>query len=472
MSTFLSGSRSTVIAAIGSPQLVPPHYGYDATMDSSSRKLWEFYVHNWCPGRSTLKDTNLWRKDVAPMHRLKGVRAAVQSLAGLYVYDYQPLDKIRRMVNARYAEAEARVRYLIQDPLTVHSSERANELITISMLLSMQDIVLPEGRRKRTDSNKALVEARWKRGFELCEYFLPQTNSRLCCHDKTNIQLSSLRNSQLVIVGRGLILVQLMSELPLPVEFDTVREAARFRWLLGGTKKDMYQIHGGCGFSKKLLHVFSEITYCAARLQLTQGLAFVPERVKYLFKDLEDMHQWSPEFEDWDRVAFRVAKRTRAGKYEVADSAEMTYAAAEAWRLAAILYLQTRVLRLPRNHPEVVEKLHHLAACITIMPTSGTLFTAQAPLFPVFLLGLLSVEPDDKNVSEEWFNNVLRTPVRSSVPPLFATLRRIWSWIDNKIPCPTDPTIVEQVPIHKRDAWWETMVQLVREGELEILCLT
>ena len=472
MSRFVSGSTSTVTAAIGSPQLVPPHYGYDATMDSPSRKLWEFYVHNWCPGRSLLKGTNLWRRDVAPMHRLKGVRAAVQSLAGLYVYDYQPLDKIRRLVNARYGEAEARVRDLIHDPLTAHSTERANELITISILLSMHDIVLPEGRRKRTDLNKAPVEARWKIGFELCEYLLQQTDSRLCFHDKTNIQLSSLRNSQLVMVGRGLILVQLMSKLPLHAEFDTVREAARFCWLLGGTKKDMHQIHGGCGFSKKLLHVFSEITYCAARLQLPQGLGYVPEKVKYLFKDLEEMHQWSPEFEDWDRVASRVAKRARAGKYEVADSAEMTYVTAEAWRLAAILYLQTRVLRLPRNHPEVIETLHHLAARITIMPTSGTLFTAQAPLFPVFLLAILSVEPDDKNVSEEWFDNVLRTPVRSSVPPLFASLRRIWSWIDNRIPCPTDPTIVEQVPIHKRDAWWEKMVQLVQEGELETLCLT
>jgi hypothetical protein len=47
------------------------------------------------------------------------------------------------------------------------------------------------------------------------------------------------------------------------------------------------------------------------------------------------------------------------------------------------------------------------------MPTSGSQFTAQAPLFPVFLLGILATIPEHKAVSSNWFDEVLQTPVRS-----------------------------------------------------------
>ena len=47
------------------------------------------------------------------------------------------------------------------------------------------------------------------------------------------------------------------------------------------------------------------------------------------------------------------------------------------------------------------------------MPTSGMQFTAQAPLFPVFLLGVLATLPEHKAVSSTWFNEVLQAPVRS-----------------------------------------------------------
>lgn len=69
--------------------------------------------------------------------------------------------------------------------------------------------------------------------------------------------------------------------------------------------------------------------------------------------------------------------------------------------------------RLPRNHPDVLANLTDLAKCIHIMPTSGSHFTAQAPLLPVFFLGMLATQFDHKKVSRDWFEEVVRTPVRS-----------------------------------------------------------
>lgn len=77
------------------------------------------------------------------MHKSDGVRAAIQSLAGIYIYDYQPIDSIRRRVNERFSEAESRFSRLLNDPSTVRSEARANELITMAVILSMQDVSWP-----------------------------------------------------------------------------------------------------------------------------------------------------------------------------------------------------------------------------------------------------------------------------------------------------------------------------------------
>jgi hypothetical protein len=73
----------------------------------------------------------------------------------------------------------------------------------------------------------------------------------------------------------------------------------------------------------------------------------------------------------------------------------------------------TIILRLPRNNPDVLANLTYLAKCINIMPTSGYNFTAQAPLFPVFLLGMLATVPEHVDVAQTWFESVTSTPVRS-----------------------------------------------------------
>lgn len=72
------------------------------------------------------------------MEGSEGVLCAIQSLAGIYVYDYQPMEEISRRINHRFALAEARLSHLLsRADLTV---EEASELITILSILSMQDV--------------------------------------------------------------------------------------------------------------------------------------------------------------------------------------------------------------------------------------------------------------------------------------------------------------------------------------------
>ncbi|ODA82236.1 hypothetical protein RJ55_00743 [Drechmeria coniospora] len=478
----LPEAKPNQMVTIGAPQKVPELFGLDAKMDAVDRRFWMFYIRNWCPGRSVLEETNLWLKDFAAMHKSDGVRAAVQSLAGIYIYDYQPTDTVRTRVNERFHEAESRLTCLLEDPMTGRDEAQANELITIAAILSMQDIVLTE-RRLRKPHNP-----RWLLGFKQGEAFLHATDKGLRFWNRSNAQISSLRVSQSIIVGRAVILAQPMMMLPPPHEFNPEQEVSRFGWLLYGTEQDMYQIHGGCGFSKKLLHIISQITYCAARLQQDPENIIVPMTTQYLLDELLQMRQGTYEVNHWDNSelpeSFMLWGSAKAGPtvlewvrsapddYELESSVEMTYVTAEAWRLTVIIYLKCRVLRLPRNHPDVVENLSDLAKCIRIMPTSGYIFTAQAPLFPVFLLGMLATKWEHKQVSKTWFDEVISTPVRSSVPPLYEVLGRIWQWIDTEIDQPPLPTSVDAQPIGKRHAWWEQLVENVNNREDEVLCLT
>ncbi|KAF5979012.1 hypothetical protein FCOIX_5556 [Fusarium coicis] len=459
----------------GDPKMLPPQFGFQAKMDHIDRRLFEFlFAHhpvdlkNWCPGRSVLSDTNLWLKDLAPMHKNEGILHAIQSLAGVYIYDYIPDERIRQRINQRYTMADQYFSTLLNAPES-RETGKGQEVITMAVLLSMQDIVLTERRLKKP------YNPRWLEGFNQGEWFLQATDPGTRYWKDNNVQYDELRISQSIIVGRGVILAQPLTALPSPQTFNPEAEAGRFSWLLYGTEKDLFEIHGGCGFSKKLLHLMSQVTYCAGRLQQQPESTIVPITAKFLLRELSEMRQWSREGKDWE-LALKYPPtidwvRDKADEVIIDSNQIMTEVTAEAWRIAAIIYYQCRLLRLPRNHPEVLANLDDLARCIRIMPTSGSHFTAQAPLLPVFFLGLLATKPLHKNVSMDWFEQVVLTPVRSSVPPLYEALLRIWGWIDKEVQIPRDPTAISK-DIGKRHPWWEHFVAKVLETEEETLCLT
>ncbi|KAK2599063.1 hypothetical protein QQS21_005469 [Conoideocrella luteorostrata] len=385
------------------------------------------------------------------MHKGVGVLSAIQSLAGAYIYDYRPLEAIRTRVTPRFRVAEKRLATLLNDPFTRQDEAKASEFITIAVILSMQDIVLTERRRKNPHT------PRWLECFLCCEQFLEAIDDGSRFWKPSIVSMSSLRISQTVIVGCGIILAQLMSPLPDPKEFNFQKEASRFGWLLYGTKDNMHQVHGGCGFSRKVLHILSQITFCAARLEQHKESPVMPITADCLHKKLLGIRQWSPKTEDWtETMGWESAKasppviswvREQSEGYIICENPIMTDVTAEAWRIAAILYLMCRLLRLPRNHEEVVSHVDDLARCIMIMPTSGPQFTAEAPLFPVFLLGILATNSGHRAVSRNWFDQVVQTP---SVPPLYKTLKNIWSWIDDEIPLQAQADLVTEPSIHLR----------------------
>ncbi|KAG7403708.1 hypothetical protein Forpe1208_v016183 [Fusarium oxysporum f. sp. rapae] len=436
-------------------------------MNNIDRGLFEFYIKNWCPGRSVLNETNLWLKDLAPMHKNEGILHAILSLAGIYIYDYVPVECIRRRTNQLHVKADQYYSTLLNAPES-RKIGKGQEVIAMAVILSMQDVVLTERRQKKPD------KPRWLEGFEQGAYFLHATDPGKRYWDSKNTQFDSLRVSLSIVVGQGVILAQFMMPLPAPKTMNPEEESDKFGWLnYGFSKEDMEEIHGGCGFSRTLLHSMSHVAYCAARLQQEPKSMMVPITAKLLLRELEHMRQWSREGNDWKtaKIGRPMIEWVREVDGMKIDSSQiMTEVTAETWRIAAILYRQCRLLRLPRNHSDVLANLENLAKCIQIMPTSGSHFTAQAPLWPVFMLGLLATTPKHKAIAKSWFEEVVSTPVRSTVPPLYEALKRIWEWIDKEVPIQSEPAD-DTKGISERDPWWETLVVNVLDKEEEILYL-
>lgn len=143
------------------------------------------------------------------------------------------------------------------------------------------------------------------------------------------------------MVARGLILAQPMDKLHLET-FDSDEEGKRFQWLWYGA---LDEIHGGCGFSKKLLHTIGRITWITAALVHKSYWVVGGD---HCMKVLRNLKQVNSEMEN-DSSPFEgqpiYAVRGKPEGYVIKEPDEMTSVTAEAWRIAAIAYLQCRLWR-------------------------------------------------------------------------------------------------------------------------------
>lgn len=212
-------------------------------------------------------------------------------------------------------------------------------------------------------------------------------------------------------------------------------QALRFTWLLAGSEKSLFEIHGGCGFSRKLLHIFSQITYCASLLKRDLENPIVSTTANFLHDELKTLRQWSVETvwnNSWESAKAGPPVVTLCDRLEDIGFDAVIHVGAESWRIAAIIYLQCRLLglvsylnntsafranssfiRLSPCHQEVTENMNGLAQCIRLLPINGPLFTAQAPLLPIYLLGALTTNTEHRRISICWFEAASQAPVRS-----------------------------------------------------------
>ncbi|KAK0377738.1 hypothetical protein CLIM01_04893 [Colletotrichum limetticola] len=444
--------------------------------DNCDKNLFQFYVKAWCSGRSVLHKTNCWLVNIPRIMKDSScVKHAMLALAGTYVLDYQPEESIRQVVNAHYKRAVLLLTMALREEARSPSptEHESNSLIAAVTLLNMIDVVSPEQRRPPS------AVPRWLEGARLACRLLDKSDPGHRFWVPSNIQPSDMQMGNMIIAARAAIIALPMAPL------DSKDTGEQFSWLCQGTEPETRRIHGGCGMSPILLSRFAQITQLAAWLweDPSSNDFHMKSSSKIVRQDLGRLHQWtqpaaespsssattrsdqSRDTSDKRAIEDRI-KRNDFGL--VMDAESMTEVTAEAWRLAALIYLRCRLERLPRSHPDVVSEVDQLVKCIDMMPTYGTFFTAQSPFFPVFLLGIVATTEAHSLCALNWFRSVVSTSCRSSVPPAFNSLLRIRHWITANV----DDNIPSDLPdlISERHSWWEPLVAHIISTE-GTLCL-
>ncbi|KAF6813820.1 hypothetical protein CSOJ01_04385 [Colletotrichum sojae] len=442
-----------------------------ANLGNVDRRFFQFYIAAWCAGRTVLKRTNCWLQDIAQMaHKDDCVKHAIFALAGTYMVDFFPDEKLQKAAQEHYKRAVVLLSLLLANARhDVPSDRDAEALVAAIALLNMADAVAQEHWREKS------LTPRWLDGARLACRVLDMTNPCRRYEDNDNIQPSDARVGNTIIASRPAILALTMTPL------HAVDMTQKFEWLLQGSELSKSRIHGGCGMSPALLHHFFLITQMAAFQRsdpvdsemVTEPLAFrTRDELKQLCQWYEHENEHDPDSVTRVSIDVRTIRKLLDSDHLDAHGAinskpGMTASAAEAWRLAAIIYLQCRVLRLPRTHPEVLQQASSLAARIRVMPTSGVFFTAQAPFFPVFLLGVVAVEEEHVKCALDWFTKVTAAGCRSSVPPAFDALKKIRRWMLTGV---KDVPLPLEERLRNRYAWWEDVVDYASK-DIGTLCL-
>ncbi|KAH7190446.1 fungal-specific transcription factor domain-containing protein [Fusarium oxysporum] len=364
-----------------------------------------------------------------------GIRSAILCLAAVHLHDHTP-DKENgdRVIHNhafgyRAIQLHKRTVAYLRDLLKCKQDGSSIEILSLLIILSTIDTLRIEHQ------TKAPFEPAWYQGLRLAEKYLDKMGQKPafleeeCLNQKMpkrirdtlplnfrespptspqHPQPTSLHISQAVLVARGIILTQASSE-------------------------DVWTIHGGCGTSPKLLHIMSQINYCATRLHQDNRSIMVPLTAKKLLQLLYEL------------------KSTESAESAIDSTTKVIEQTAYAWLLTAIIYLRCRVQRYPPSHRYVRKHLEALAKCIQAVPASGLFFTANAPVLPVFILGLLSVK--NRGIAQDWFERVLQVPVRSTVPPIYEALKRTWEWKQIWPSARSLPRLIRE-----REPWWEKLV--------------
>ncbi|OAL73298.1 hypothetical protein A7D00_3073 [Trichophyton violaceum] len=369
------------------------------------------------------------------------VKHAVVALSGSYLLDYNSQQGLRDRVNYHYDQAKHMISVALRSRQNQDIGQGDN-LVAAIMLLLVDDCVNWELRINNAEPN-------WILAARLAKSILDNSDPGYRYWRPDNTQYSAARHGY----ANWVALACILSELVTPLASRGNPNA--YGWLLAGTQKESWKINGGTGLCPKLLHIISQITYLSVLVKEDSSMAPI-YAAKVISKGLKSFHQWSELSDGYPSAEelLRSCDLDKNGKVQTAT--KVTELTGETWVAAAQIYLHCRLLRKPRHHPDVQKTAKVLWKCVTMMPYSGTLFTSQAPFCPIFIASLVSIEKKDRMIAEEWFTTVgLKGKCRSSVPPVWAAVQAMWTWMDGG---GVSHVFDEGVPVHKRPSWWESMV--------------
>ncbi|KAI4190937.1 MAG: hypothetical protein L6R41_000456 [Letrouitia leprolyta] len=384
------------------------------------------------------------------------VKHALLALSTTYVLDYHPSKELEKVANMHHKRAVILLSQALNNEETyIPGNEDA--VVGALALMSQNDLVNWEVDRERSKNPEGLT------GNQIATMVLDKSDPGFRFNSPFNVQSSKARK----YLGNKIAFNEILCSLaaPLPEE----KKKCPYPWLLEGNEREVRRIDGLNGLAAKLLHTYAQITHMTRRVMVNPLTMVAPMVGKIMESKLHNFQQWSDYAEAYITPEMMLAECKLDADGKVTSPVDMTNIIAESYVALAQIYLQCRLFRKPRKHPEVQKPLQKLIECIARMPTSGPLFTAQSPLFSVFVAGTVALSTPDRLVLQKWFTG--------NVPPAWRAMQMVWKWQDDTLTQEEHEDDLQEVGFQLDDvdftirrAWWEEMVQQIEntEGRLSL----
>jgi hypothetical protein len=320
------------------------------------------------------------------------------------------------------------------------------------VLLSVNDLVNWEGNQGSSTSPE------WLTGNKMGKTVLDLSDPGYRYQHPEYVQCSNVRR----YMGGKAALADIFCSVMAPLE--PVQGPCPYPWLLQGTEREMRKIDGLNGLAPKLLHMYAQVTHFSSRLAMDTTSIVIPRAAKVLERRLKNFWQWS-ELSEGYQTSDTLLESCDMGPDGKVSDPKVTELTAECYVASAEVYLQCRLFRRPRIDPIVQDLAQRLLICAQRLPTDGQAFTAMAPMFSIFVAGLIIFRDEDHEIIRNWFVRVIKG-TRGNVPPAWQALQTVWTWQDSTLQAEelwdihttSGEVFDDDMMVAQRRAWWEEMV--------------
>ncbi|KAJ4366979.1 hypothetical protein N0V83_007509 [Neocucurbitaria cava] len=353
--------------------------------------LTDFYINGICPGRTVATTSNTYVSLLQTANTCLSTRYALLSLAASYICEYLPGQK------EAYLQAEL-----------YYSTQALNALAT--------QISIGE------DYDGALATSM----LLMHHGAINQEDSPLCwsCHanifDSIPSQFIDHHSDPALFIHSQLILARTAqtSHKLRDTQFHSLETK---NWYDGTPKADAQKICGTLGLSPQLLSLISSTTSLAMDPSRPNKLMYA----KLQETQLQNLKQWTTELHGPEQ--------------------DVLLATAEAFRLAALIYLRCRLHGFTRFHSSILELSDALHTVLLSLPVKGALYTAIYPVWPLFVAAVTS----NSDKRDYLYQRVvpIREGDKNTLPAVLKRISGMRIWLANQ-----DPTC------QMRDGWWDEML--------------
>jgi hypothetical protein len=368
---------------------VPSIAAYGGDME---RLLTDFYVNGICPGRTVATQSNGYLSLLQVAKTCLSTRYALLSLSASYITEYCPSQRQIFQQAELYYSTQALQALATQ----MSNGENYDAAVATSMLLMHQGAV--------NGAEDSPLD--WS------------------CHANVfSIIPAELVNyhSEPAMFIRGQLILARTAQTSTTLQTTHLHTLETQNWYDGTPPMDAQKICGILGLSPQLLCMISSITTMATASSDPSSTMYA-----HLYESqLQNLKQWTSEPQGPEQ--------------------EVILATAEAFRLAALIYLQCRVYGLTRFHPSVLELSDALHIVLLSLPVKGALYTAIYPVWPLFVAAV-TVNSDKR---DRLYQRVvpIREGDKNTLPAVLKRVSGMRIWLANQDPM-----------CQRREGWWDEML--------------